>query len=154
MVLHSNTYYTVPTASCSDAVTKKGAKVWQPLSCTQTQQKETTGNTRPDLTTLLQSYGHMVGESTIWWIKVIIPQKESVWQWSVDYHKFHMIRQWRFHTDGSHHDFGENIQQWLGNVTNKHHNDNDISLPLHKHLRLWIIHTIMYVEYVTNQLEF
>ena len=27
--------------------------------------KETTGNTRPDLTTLLQSYGHMVGESTI-----------------------------------------------------------------------------------------
>ena len=31
---------------------------------------------------------------------------------------------------------------------------NDISLPLHKHLRLWLIHTIMYVEHVTNQLEF
>ncbi len=27
MVLHSNTYYAVPTALCSDAVTKKGAKV-------------------------------------------------------------------------------------------------------------------------------
>ena len=27
--------------------------------------QETTGNTRPDLTTLSQSYGHMVGESTI-----------------------------------------------------------------------------------------
>ena len=30
----------------------------------------------------------------------------------------------------------------------------DISLPLHKHLRLWLIHTIMYVEQVTNQLDF
>ena len=30
---------------------------------------------------------------------------------------------------------------------------NDINLPLHKHLRLWLIHTIMYVEHVTNQLE-
>ena len=65
MVLHSNTYYTVATALCSDAVTKKGAKVRQPLSCTQTQEKENTGNTRPDLTTLSQSYGHMVGENTI-----------------------------------------------------------------------------------------
>ncbi len=27
--------------------------------------KEITGNTRPDLTTLSQSYGHMVGESTM-----------------------------------------------------------------------------------------
>ena len=76
MVLHSNTYYTVPPALCSDAVTKKGAKVQQPLSCTQTQQKETTGNTRPDLTTLLQSYGHMVGESTIWWL---LSRKKSLY---------------------------------------------------------------------------
>ena len=75
MVLHSNTYYTVPTASCSDAVTKKGAKVRQPLSCTQTQQKETTGNTRPDLTTLSQSYGHTVGESTMIVNKGIYPAK-------------------------------------------------------------------------------
>jgi hypothetical protein len=31
---------------------------------------------------------------------------------------------------------------------------NDISLPLHKHLCLWSIKRIMYVEHVTNQLEF
>ncbi len=70
----------------------------------------------------------------------------------MDYHEFHTIRQSRFHADGSHHDFGEIIKKWLVNVTKEPH--NDISLPLHKHLRLWIIHTIMYVEYVTNQLEF
>ena len=40
-------------------------KVRQPLSCTQTPDKETKGNTRPDLTTLSQSYGHTVGESTM-----------------------------------------------------------------------------------------
>ena len=45
-----------------------------------------------------------------------------------------------------------NIEKWLANVTKEPH--NDISLPLHKHLHLWLIHTIMYVEYVTNQLEF
>ena len=67
----------------------------------------------PDLT-LLPSHRVMV----TWLVKplysekkVIIPQKESVWQWSVDYHKFHTIRQSRFHADGSHHDFGENTKQ-------------------------------------------
>ena len=149
MVLHSNTYYTVPTASCSDAVTKKGAKVQQPLSCTQTQQK---GDHRQHQTWPYYPLAELWSHG--WWKHYMVnkgnyPTKESVWQWSVDYHKFYTIRQSRFHADGSHNDYGENIKQWLVKATK-----NDISLPLHKHLHLWLIHTVTYVKYVTNQLEF
>ena len=65
MVLHSNIYYTVPTTLCSDEVTKKGAKFDSPSLAHRHHKKEFTGYTMPDLTTFLQSYGHMVGESTI-----------------------------------------------------------------------------------------
>ena len=66
MVLHSNTYYAVPTASCSDAVTKKGAKFDSPYLAHRHSKRRPQAT--PDLTllyTLSQRYGHLVGESTI-----------------------------------------------------------------------------------------
>ncbi len=78
MVLHSNTYYAVPTASGSDAVTKKQLKFDSPSLAHRHCKKETLGNPRPDLTTLLQSYSCMVDESTIIVNAGTIPQKEYV----------------------------------------------------------------------------
>jgi glucan phosphoethanolaminetransferase (alkaline phosphatase superfamily) len=60
----------------------------------------------------------------------------------------------RVHADGSHHpDFGEQYKDSKLYMSQTEQS-KDINLPLHKHLRLCFIHTIMYVEHVTNQLEF
>ncbi len=144
--------YSAYTALCRDAVTKKGAKVRQPLSCTQTQQK---GDHRQHQTWSYYSLAELWSHG--WWKHYIVnkgnyPAKESVWQWSVDYPKFIQLYNQGFMWMEVIMTLERKIKRWLANVTKEPH--NDISIPLHKHLRLWIIHTIMYVEHITIQLEF
>jgi hypothetical protein len=61
----------------------------------------------------------------------------------MDYHKFRTIGQSGFHVDGSHHhDFEEkyeNCHLYMSQI--KH--SNNICLPLHEHLGLWLINTNM-----------
>ena len=70
----------------------------------------------------------------------------------MNYHIFHTIGHSGFPADVSHkHGLGEQTQQTV-HVTQE--TVKDISLPLHKHLRLYELHTRVYVVHVMTQLKF